>query len=64
MKEVIETLEKYGAYNAANLDGGTSTQLVIKNNLINRPISITGHLVSGGRGIVTGWGLILDDDKS
>lgn len=60
LKEVIDTLEKYGAYNAANLDGGTSTQLVVKNKLINRPISITGHVVSGGRGIVTGWGLFLD----
>lgn len=61
MKEVVDTLEKYGAYNAANLDGGTSTQLVIKNKLINHPINITGQAVNGGRGIVTGWGLILDD---
>ena len=64
MKEVIDTLEKYGAYNAANLDGGTSTQLVINNKLINRPISITGQVVNGGRGIVTGWGLFLDEKKS
>jgi exopolysaccharide biosynthesis protein len=64
MKEVIDTLEKYGAYNAANLDGGTSTQLVIKDKLINHPINITGQAVNGGRGIVTGWGLILDDNKS
>ena len=61
MKEVIDTLEKYGAYNAANLDGGTSTQLVINGKLINRPKNITGQLVSGGRGIVTGWGLMLGD---
>ena len=64
MKEVVDTLEKYGAYNAANLDGGTSTQLVINNKLINKPISITGKAVTGGRGIVTGWGLFLNDKES
>lgn len=60
MKEVVDTLEKYGAYNAANLDGGTSSQLVIKGKLINHPKNIMGQSVSGGRGIVTGWGLFLD----
>lgn len=60
MKEVVDTLEKYGAYNAANLDGGTSTQLVIKGKLINHPKNIMGQAVSGGRGIITGWGLFLD----
>ena len=63
MKEVIDTLEQYGAYNAANLDGGTSTQLVIKGKLINNPKNIMGQKVAGGRGIVTGWGLFLNDDK-
>ena len=37
LKDVIETLEKYGAYNAANLDGGQSTTLVINNKMINTP---------------------------
>ena len=60
MKEVVDTLEKYGAYNAANLDGGTSTQLVIKGKLINHPKNIMGQAVTGGRGIITGWGLFLD----
>ena len=64
MKEVVDTLELYGAFNAANLDGGTSTQLVINNKLINKPISITGKVVTGGRGIVTGWGLFLNDKES
>ena len=64
MKEVIDTLEQYGAYNAANLDGGTSTQLVINGKLINHPKNITGQAVTGGRGIVTGWGLFLDDKES
>ena len=64
MKEVVDTLELYGAYNAANLDGGTSSQLVINNKLINRPINITGQVVTNGRGVVTGWGLFLDKKES
>ncbi len=63
MKELIDTLKLYGAYNAANLDGGTSTQLVIKNKLINNPKNISGKTVVGGRSVVTGWGLFLDDKK-
>ena len=57
MKECIDTLLKYGAYNAANMDGGTSTQLVIKNKLINNPKNIYGQTVVGGRNVVTAWGL-------
>ena len=64
MKEVIDTLELYGAYNAANLDGGTSTQLVINGKLINHPKNIMGQSVTGGRGIITGWGLFLNDDEA
>lgn len=60
MKEVIDTLELYGAYNAANLDGGTSSQLVIKNKLINSPKNNSGKNVNGGRNVVTGFGLFLD----
>lgn len=56
LKDVVEVLEKYGAYNAANLDGGQSTSLVINNKLHNSP----NHLAKkqGGRYVVTGWGLI------
>ena len=64
MKELIDTLELYGAYNAANLDGGTSTQLVINGKLINHPKNIMGQSVSGGRGIITGWGLFLNDKEA
>lgn len=35
--KMIEILEKYKAYNAANLDGGASTTLVIENKLYNNP---------------------------
>ena len=39
MNDLIEIMEKYGAYNAANLDGGNSSALIIKNKLINHPIN-------------------------
>lgn len=57
--EVIETLQLYGAYNAANLDGGTSAQLAINGQLINTPKNIYGQVVNGGRRVVSGFGLIL-----
>ena len=60
MLEVIETLKLYGAYNAANLDGGTSAQLAIGGKLINNPKNIYGQTVTGGRRVVSGFGLILE----
>lgn len=42
MDDLIEILEKYGAYNAANLDGGTSSVLVVDNIIVNDPIDSTG----------------------
>jgi len=60
MLEIIETLKRYGAYNAANLDGGTSSQLVINGKLINNPKNIYGQTVKGGRRVVSGFGLILN----
>ena len=62
MKEVVETLELYGAYNAANLDGGTSSQMVVNGTLVNNPKNVFGKPVSGGRRVVTGFGLIPDAD--
>lgn len=56
LKDVVKTLEKYGAYNAANLDGGQSTSLVVKDKLINSPNYLAKK--QGGRTVVTGWGLI------
>ena len=60
MMEVIETLKLYGAYNAANLDGGTSSQLAIDGKIINNPKNVFGQSVSGGRRVVSGFGLILE----
>ena len=56
LKDVIAVLEKYGAYNAANLDGGQSTSLVINNKLINSPNYLAKK--QGGRYVVTGFGLM------
>lgn len=53
LTDVVDTLVQYGAYNAANLDGGTSASLVINNELINNPPKAKSY---GGRYIVTGWG--------
>ena len=58
LMEVIDLLEKYGAYNAANLDGGTSSQLVINNKLINTPLTVYGKKVTNGRKVVSGFGLL------
>lgn len=58
LKEVVDLLSKYGAYNIANLDGGTSAQLVVNNKLVNDPKNVYGKSVTGGRKVVSGFGLI------
>lgn len=42
LKEVQDIMLLYGAYNCANLDGGSSTQLVINNETINSPSDSSG----------------------
>ena len=39
MIDLCDIMENYGAYNAANLDGGSSSELVIKNQIINTPVA-------------------------
>ncbi len=39
MRDLTEIMENYGAYNAANLDGGSSTELIINNEIINTPVA-------------------------
>jgi exopolysaccharide biosynthesis protein len=41
--EVQDVLLKYGAYNAANLDGGSSTTLIYQGSTINNPCDIVGE---------------------
>lgn len=56
MDDLIEIMQNYGAYNAANLDGGTSTGMTVKYELINDPIDSTGAHKT--RFVSTGFGLI------
>ena len=56
LKDMIETLQNYGAHNAANLDGGTSATLIVNNELTNNPAG--GAKSTGGRYVITGWGLL------
>ena len=42
MKDLVEIMQRYGAYNAANLDGGTSTAMVVENEIINDPMDASG----------------------
>lgn len=39
MNHLVDILLRYHAYNAANLDGGNSSALVINNEIINHPIN-------------------------
>lgn len=53
MTDLTEIMVNYGAYNAANLDGGTSSALVVNNQLINDPINSDGKHKT--RPIATGF---------
>lgn len=39
MIDLTDIMERYGAYNAANLDGGSSSELVINGKIINTPVA-------------------------
>ena len=56
LQDTIDILKRYGAYNAANLDGGTSSTMVVNGELINNPPAAAKK--TNGRYVVTGWGLI------
>ena len=60
IKSMVKTLLQYGAYTAANLDGGASSQLVINNNLINKPVNIYGQSMAPGRKVVSGFGVVFN----
>ena len=42
MNDLIEIMQNYGAYNAANLDGGTSSVMVVDGKIINDPVDSSG----------------------
>ncbi len=52
MVDLTEIMENYGAYNAANLDGGSSTELVINQKIINTPVAAG---TNGLRDMPTFW---------
>lgn len=62
MDDLIEVMQRYGAYNAANLDGGTSSVLVVNNTIVNDPIDSTGAHKT--RPIATGFILTKDDEDN
>lgn len=39
MNDLCDIMENYGAYNAANLDGGSSSELVINQQIVNHPVA-------------------------
>ena len=53
MVELTEIMMQYGAYNAANLDGGTSCGLVINGKLTNKPVNGSGKKTT--RAIPNAW---------
>lgn len=56
LQDMVDILTRYGAYNAANLDGGQSSSLSVNGKLYNSPPPAAKK--QGGRYVVTGWGLI------
>ena len=59
MPDLVKVFQKYGAYNAANLDGGGSSALYVKakptdkkGKLINNPV---GYGYSGERSLPNAW---------
>ena len=53
MVELTEIMVRYGAYNAANLDGGTSCGLIINGELTNQPVNGSGKKTT--RAIPNAW---------
>lgn len=60
IKDLQDIMIDYGAYNASNLDGGTSSVLVVNDQIVNDPIDSTGAHKT--RPISTGF--ILSKDES
>ena len=50
--DLADLIYQYGGYNAANLDGGASTTLIVNKELYNQPCGIGG---TGERRVPNGW---------
>lgn len=59
MDDLIMIMQRYGAYNASALDGGTSSVMVENYKVINDPIDSTGAHKT--RPIATGFGVQLEN---
>ena len=59
MNDLIEIMERYGAYNAACLDGGTSSVMVENGEIINDPIDSAGRHKT--RFIPTAFGVFTNE---
>ena len=53
MVDMTEFMMRYGAYNAANLDGGTSSGLAVNGELISKPVNGNGQ--KSTRAIPDAW---------
>lgn len=38
MNDLVDIMKKYGAVNAVNMDGGSSSELLVKDKIINKPV--------------------------
>ena len=61
-QDTLDIMKKYGAYNASSLDGGTSTGMTVKHELINNPITQSGKYRT--RPISTAFILKPDDEDN
>lgn len=52
MVDLTEIMQRYKAYNAANMDGGSSTALIVKNQIYNKPVAAGKN---GLRAIPNAW---------
>ena len=52
MVDLTEIMMRYGAYNAANMDGGSSSSLIVEKQVYNNPVA-GGE--EGLRNIPTAW---------
>lgn len=59
IKDLIEIFDRYGAINASNLDGGTSTSMTVKGKTVNNPTTLSGN--NGTRPIPSAFILKSDD---
>lgn len=56
LTELADIMLKFGAYDAMNLDGGSSTQMVLKNKLVNMPSNKVGARVTNAIVVVKHFG--------